>query len=279
MSYEMKLGLIVGLDKEPMESFEKVSRLGIPTCQVSAVAERMIGKFDPGYIRKCADGVGVKISSFFLLFEGQVFNNKDGPATMGFIAPEYRQHRFNLAKEFSDMVKDMGVDSITSHVGFIPDDEKDPLYKTFIPSMREFAEYCAKNGQTFRFETGQELPSTLRRTIQDIGTGNIGVNLDPANLILYGKANPVDAVEIFGEYVMGMHAKDGIWPNRDEYLGHETPLGEGMVNFPLILRRLKKKGFRGPVTIEREISGEKQIQDIRRAIEILKPLLKLGEYS
>lgn len=139
--------------------------------------------------------------------------------------------------------------------------------------MREFVEYCEGNGQMFCFETGQELPSTLKRTILDIGTGNIGINLDPANLVLYGMANPIDAVEIFGEYVRGFHAKDGLWPNRDEHLGHETPLGKGRVRFELILPRLKAKGFRGPVTIEREISGEQQILDIKKAVRILEPFL------
>jgi len=271
---KIKLGLIVGLSTDNIKtSFEKVASLNITTCQISCTAEAMVGKLKPEDIRKAADKTGVEISSFFLLFEGQVFNFKEGPATMGFIAPQYRSERLKLAKTYSDMVHDMGVKSITSHVGFIPDDEKDPLYRSFIPVMREFTEYCAKNAQMFCFETGQELPSTLKRTILDLGTENIGINLDPANLILYGMANPVDAVEIFGEYVRGFHAKDGLWPNRDKYLGHETPLGEGRVRFDLILPRLKAKGFCGPVTIEREISGEQQISDIKKAIAILEPFL------
>ena len=192
---------------------------------------------------------------------------------MGFVAESFRSKRLGLAKQYSDKVRDMGVQSITSHVGFIPDDENDPLYSSFIPLRREFAEHCARNDQIFCFETGQELPSTLKRTIIDIGTGNLGINLDPANLILYGMANPIDAVEIFGEYVRGFHAKDGLWPNRDEYLGHETPLGEGHVRFDLLLPRLKMKGFRGPVTIEREITGEQQIADIKRAMKTLEPFL------
>ena len=187
--------------------------------------------------------------------------------------PDLREPRVKSAKAFSDWVKGMGCDSVTCHIGFIPDDELDPIYPGFIDTMREVCEHCAKNEQIFCFETGQELPSTLKRTIQDVGTGNLFVNLDAANLILYGKANPLDATEIFGEYVRGMHAKDGIWPNRDEALGHETALGEGAVRFDLLLRRLKEKGFSGPVTIEREISGEQQIVDIRKAMALLDPWL------
>lgn len=270
---KIKLGLIVGVSDEPKESFEKVLEVDIPTCQLSCTAERLVDKMDPDKIRKAADEVGIEISSFFLLFEGQRFNLKDGPATMGLVAEAFRGKRLQLAKKFSDMVVDMGVHSITSHIGFIPDDPRDPIYLGFLDVMKELAETCGDNGQIFCFETGQELPSTLKRTILDVGTGNLFVNLDPANLILYGMAHPLDAVEIFGTYVRGMHAKDGVWPNRDEVLGHETPLGEGKVNFPLLIPRLKEKGFKGPITIEREITGPQQRTDILKAKAILEPML------
>lgn len=270
---KMKLGLIVGVSDRPAESFEEVLEVGIPTCQLACSAERMVDKIDPGAIRAAADETGIEISSLFLVFEGQKYDLKDGPETMGLVAPKYRMKRLELAKRYSDLVRDMEVDSITSHIGFIPDDPEDRVYKGFLEVMREYARYCEDNGQTFCFETGQELPSTLKRTILDVGTDNLGVNLDPANLILYGMANPLDAVEIFGEYVKGMHAKDGIWPNREEALGHETPIGEGKVNFKLLMPRLKEKGFRGPVTIEREIRGPQQTVDILKAKDFLDPLL------
>jgi sugar phosphate isomerase/epimerase len=162
---------------------------------------------------------------------------------------------------------------VTSHVGFIPDDEESPLYRSFVVKMKEVGMALKADGQNYCFETGQELPSTLKRTIADVGTGNLFINLDPANLILYGKADPIDAVAIFGPLVRGMHGKDGVWPNRGEALGQETALGDGRVNFPLLLRRLKACGFTGPVTIEREISGLEQIADIKRAIQLLEPHL------
>ncbi|MCM8765221.1 MAG: sugar phosphate isomerase/epimerase, partial [Candidatus Omnitrophica bacterium] len=241
-------------------------------CQMSFVAENM-PLFDPLKIKMKAAQYGIEIFSVFLLFKGQIFNLKDGPATMGFVAPNFRPERLKLALEFSDFVREMETKYIVSHVGFIPDDEQDPVYRSFIPVMKEFVEKCRSNGQIFCFETGQELPSTLKRTITDIGFDNTGINLDPANLILYGKANPIDAIEIFGRYVKSIHGKDGLWPNRDEYLGKEVPVGEGMVNFPLLLKRLKNLGFEGPIIIEREISGEKQISDIRKAIEFFSKIL------
>ncbi|MCM8814858.1 MAG: sugar phosphate isomerase/epimerase [Candidatus Omnitrophica bacterium] len=267
-----KLGIIVGAGENLDEIFQKVRMFNFPLCQMSFIAENM-SLFDPLKIKMKAAQYEIEIFSVFLLFKGQIFNLKDGPATMGFVAPDFRAERLKLALEFSDFVREIGTKYIVSHVGFIPDDEQDPVYQSFIPVMREFVEKCRSNRQFFCFETGQELPSTLKRTINDIGLENTGINLDPANLILYGKANPIDAIEIFGRYVKSIHGKDGLWPNRDEYLGKEVPVGQGMVNFPLLLRRLKNLGFEGPIIIEREISGERQIQDIKRAIEFFSKIL------
>ena len=138
-------------------------------------------------------------------------------------------------------------------------------------------EKCKENGQNFLFETGQETPVTLKRAIQDIekavGKGNVGINLDPANLIMYGKANPVDALEVFGEYVMGIHGKDGKYPTDVHHLGDEVPLGQGKVNYPAFIAKLKEIGYQGDITIEREISGEEQKKDIRMAKELLDKLI------
>ena len=269
----IKLGVIVSISENIEESFRAVHELGVPTCQLACTAELMIDRLNPVEIRKAAEKYNIEITSFFLLFEGQIFDRHRGPSTMGFIPEKYRDRRLELAKKFSDIVSRIGVKSITSHVGFIPDDPKDHLYRGFLPVMREFVKHCKRNGQVFCFETGQELPSTLKRTILDLGMDNVGINLDPANLILYGMAHPLDAVEIFGEYVRGMHAKDALWPNRGEPLGIEVPLGEGVVNFPLLIERLKEKGFTGPITIEREISGEQQKIDILKAKAFLERII------
>ena len=271
---KMKLGTMVPITEGTnlKESFKEVTELGFQTCQISCTAELMIDKLKPKDIRRASKEFGIEISSFFLVFEGQIYNRVEGISTVGFIPEKFRTKRIELAKRFSDMVSKIGVKSITSHVGYIPDDPKSPLYLEFVPVMKKFVEYCKRNGQIFCFETGQELPSTLKRTIIDIGD-NAYVNLDPANLILYGMAHPLDAVEIFGEYVKGLHAKDALWPNRDEGLGIEVPIGKGEVNFPLVLSKLKEKGFKGPVTIEREISGEQQKKDILEAKKFLEPYL------
>ena len=129
------------------------------------------------------------------------------------------------------------------------------------------------NGQMFLYETGQETPITLLRTIREVGLDNQGVNLDTANLILYGKGNPIDALDVIGPLVRGLHAKDGLYPTDPHKLGEEVPIGQGKVNFPRLIERLRELNYRGAITIEREIEGDQQIEDVRKAKAYLEGLI------
>jgi len=273
MGGKLKLGVIVGLGKDPEKETRKVRDLGLPTCQVSnwnpdlyteAAAEALTGA--------CAE-FGIEVTSIWAGYPGPaVWNFIDGPATIGLVPPEWREIRVAALKKGADFAKRVGVPSITTHAGFIPENPKDPLYEGTVAALRAVAEHCDSLGLHFCFETGQETPVTLLRVMEDIGTGNLGVNLDPANLLMYGKANPIDALDIIGKFVHGVHAKDGEYPTNGRELGQERPLGEGRVNFPLLVPKLKSLGYEGALTIEREISGDQQVRDIKRAIEILEPL-------
>ena len=129
-------------------------------------------------------------------------------------------------------------------------------------------------GQYFLFETGQETPVTLLRTIEDIGTDSLGINLDPANLILYGKANPVDALDVFGKYAGAMSTPRTVCtPRTASTSDAKTPLGEGKVDFPRLIAKLREVGYDGSLTIEREISGEQQLKDILRGKALLEELI------
>jgi L-ribulose-5-phosphate 3-epimerase len=122
-------------------------------------------------------------------------------------------------------------------------------------------------------ETGEETPTTTLRMIQDVGTGNVFVNLDTANLILCDKGNPVDAMDVFGPLVRGIHAKDGLFPTGTRNFGKEVPIGQGKVDFPALFKRLQQVNYTGAITIEREIEGPQQTRDILQSKRFLQDLI------
>jgi sugar phosphate isomerase/epimerase len=171
----------------------------------------------------------------------------------------------------------LDIRAIHTHCGFIPENPNDALYKEAVQAITEVVSHVRSNGQIFLFETGQETPITLLRAIEDVGLDNQRVNLDTANLILYGKGNPVDALDVLGKYVAGVHAKDGLFPTDPKNLGEEVPIGKGKANFPALIRRLKQLNYAGPLTIEREISGARQLEDIRASKAYLERLIARPE--
>ena len=184
--------------------------------------------------------------------------------------PAYRDSRLNALQKASDFAAKIGVDRIVTHVGFIPENPDDPNFSGTVGALRNLCRYLKAKKQFFLFETGQETPITMLRTIQAIGMDNVGINFDTANLILYGKANTLDALDVFGQYVMETHIKDGLYPTDGMSLGKEMPAGQGKANLPAVIKKLGELGYTGTFTIEREISGEQQQKDIAMARDLLK---------
>ena len=218
------------------------------------------------------------MTAFWCGWEGRrVWDFYEGQLTLGLVPTDYRVERMKMILEGSDFAKKIHVTDLATHVGFMPENPYDPKYEEVLVACKTIVAKCKENGQNFLFETGQETPVTLKRAIQDIekalGKGNVGINLDPANLLMYGKANPVDALEVFGEYVMGIHGKDGKYPTDGHHLGDEVPLGQGKVNYPAFIAKLKEVGYEGDITIEREIDGDEQKKDIRMAKDLLDKLI------
>jgi sugar phosphate isomerase/epimerase len=267
----LRLGLILGIGRDPDAAMAKVRELGLPTCQVFAdeTQPELAGR-----LRQAFEKYQIEATSLVVGGPGrEVWDFYEGPLTIGLVPRGTREARIAHIKKASDFAKQCGIAAVQTHCGFIPENPNDTVYKETVTAMREVAGYCKRNGQNFRYETGQETPITLVRAIQDVGLDNQGVNFDLANLILYGKANPLDAVELLGPYVQGIHAKDGLWPTNPRELGQEVPIGKGKVDFPRIIMRLKELNYRGAVTIEREISGAQQMEDVRAAKAFLEKVI------
>lgn len=270
----MKIGVIVPLSSYK-EEFKKLRELGIGVCQFNTwnnsaeLTEELA--LD---VKAEAEKQGIEISAVWRGWSGPAaWNFTEGPITLGLVPECYRADRIYDLKVGSDFAKALGVKRIITHMGFLPENSTDSNFPDVVAAIKEVAEYCLANGQELLFETGQETPITLLRTIEAVGTGNLGINLDPANLIMYGKANPVDALDVFGKYVMELHGKDGVYPTSGSELGAEKKIGDGKVDFKALLTTLNSIGFNGNIIIEREISGEEQIKDILFAKEYFENIL------
>lgn len=273
----LALGVMTNLRTDPLEVFSKVRELGFTTCQLGAPPDSYLrgpeAKALTAKFREAVEETGIKVTSVFIMFHGHVWDLVKGPRTIGLVPPDKRGERVVRAVRISNWVKEAGLDAVTSHIGFIPEDEDDPNYETFIQTMQALVDYFIDNGQTFAFETGQETAQTLVRAIQDIDRAPyVGINLDPANLLLYGKSRPMEVVDLVAPHVFNTHCKDGHLPEPGGKLGKEVALGEGDVRIRELIPALYERGYRGPLTIEREIHGDQQIEDILKAKQLLEGL-------
>ncbi|MBQ2953546.1 MAG: sugar phosphate isomerase/epimerase [Clostridia bacterium] len=272
----MKIGTMLYFNSlEEMEkSFIKLRAFGFASCQLCSWEPEKWTDENADGIRALAEKHGIEISSFWCGWEGpKVWDFYEGQRTLGLVPPEYREMRVKNLCDGADFAHRIGLTDVATHMGFIPECPFDPNFEPLCDAIRTVAQHLKTNGQYLLFETGQETPVTMLRCFEQVGMDNLGVNLDTANLILYGKANPVDALDVFGKYVRNLHAKDGFYPVNGHDLGEEVRLGDGKVDFPALFRRLKELGYDSYVTIEREISGEQQDEDIRHAKVYLETVI------
>jgi sugar phosphate isomerase/epimerase len=270
----LRLGTIANVksDKAVDVTIKRVHDLGLSTCQI--FFERLtLDGVKP--LLQALDKYGVEVTAVSEHNPGRrVFDFYQGPLTIGIIPREYRRARIDALKLAADFARLSDIPSIHTHFGFIPEDPNDPIYPQTVAAIREVAQYCKNQGRMLLCETGEETPITMLRMIQDVGTGNVFVNLDTANLILYGKGNPVDAMDVLGHLVRGVHAKDGLFPTDPRNLGNEVPIGKGKVDFHALFKRLKDVNYSGPVLIEREIDGPQQERDILQSKAFLERLIR-----
>lgn len=195
--------------------------------------------------------------------------------TVGFIPPTTRDEREARTLEISDFAAAIGVTSIACHIGFVPEDRSHPDYLAVREIVRRICDHAARNGQSFALETGQEPAHVLLAFLKDVDRPNVAINFDPANMILYGTGDPIEALDVLGSKVISVHAKDGDWPPKEipGALGTERPLGQGSVGMERFIAKLKEIGYRGTLNIEREVEDQAtRYADMAMAVKLLERL-------
>ena len=200
----MKVGVLIELfkDTDIDARFAELRSMGMESCQLVCWDREILHDDSVAEaVNAAVEKHQVHITAFWCGWEGRrVWDFYEGQLTLGLVPADYRVERLKMLMEGSDFAKKIHATDFATHVGYMPENPYDPNYQGVLTACKAIVEKCRENGQNFLFETGQETPVTLKRAIQDIekdlGPGNVGINLDPANLIMYGKANPLSLIHI-----------------------------------------------------------------------------------
>jgi len=270
------LGVFASIDAGLGVNLQVAHELGVPTVQLHAPQKQTRTKKRAEEFLATLEELGIRITCVFGGFEGESYADIPTVAkTVGLVPPETRATRTQEMKEIADFARLLGVDAVGLHIGFVPEETSDPMYPEVLAVTREICDHCKGNDQRLHLETGQESADALLRFLGDAGRDNLFVNFDPANMILYGSGEPIEALKKVGAHVRSVHCKDAKWAEKPgQQWGAEVPLGEGDVGMETFLRTLAEAGYDGPLTIEREIPQEpdRQKEEIGRGMTLLNEL-------
>ncbi len=255
---------------DPFESAVKLQEIAINNTQIGPLPPEFYTDDNAAKLKAHLADLGITPTTLFVGFPGESYANMAAvQETVGFLIPDKIEERKAIFKRATDFATKLGATRVAAHIGFVPTDDSDPAYTRLVADIQELADNCARYNLGLSLETGQETAEELLEFIHNVDRPNIGINFDPANMILYGKDKPIEALETLRDHVVSVHCKDAVWPEEEGQLGSEMPLGEGQVDIPAFVAKLKEIGYTGPLTIERE-AGDDRIGDILRGKELLE---------
>ncbi|MDD6308888.1 MAG: sugar phosphate isomerase/epimerase [Clostridia bacterium] len=282
--FQFPIGVMLESFRLPRaEAIKKAAEIGAVGIQMFATrGENTPDKLTPAMRRELRDEVESA---------GLCFSAICGDMGGGFGFPDRNPEIIEKSKEIIDMALELGTNVVTTHIGVVPQDKNHDRYKIMQEACFELSRYADSADAHFAIETGPETSLELKGFLDEIGSKGLGVNLDPANLVMVTGDDPVQAVYNLRDYIVHTHAKDGVMlqkcnpeyiykvvhPVPEEVGGiryfQEVPLGTGNVDFPAYLAALEDIGYRGFLTIEREV-GDSPEKDIKTAFGFLKETIE-----
>ena len=275
--YHFPIGIIADSFRKPMpEALATAAKLGAKGVQVYATR----GEMSPEEL------TGQKRRDFLAMLKdnGLVISALCGDLGRGFGNPELNPQLIQRSKRILDLAKELETNIVTTHIGVTPADENHPRYKIMQDACGELAAYADSLDAHFAIETGPETSETLKHFLDSLHSTGVAVNLDPANLVMVTGDDPAKAVHNLKDYIVHTHAKDGVkLLNRDPEIIYglvngdagadpafeEVPLGKGSVPWQAYLQALTDIGYKGFLTIEREV-GDDPTSDIALAMDFLR---------
>lgn len=255
----------------PQPLIEQLKALGIPRAQIALDPLRT----QPEVWGKCPElcaASGVQMISGMIATVGEDYSTLESIRRTGGVVPDatWDQNWKNIQVD-ADLAKRLGLRLVTFHAGFLPHDENDPAYAKLLQRIRQIADVFAAKGIDLAFETGQETAPTLVAFLKKLDRRNVGVNFDPANMILYDQGNPIEALRLLAPWLKQCHIKDANRTRQPGTWGEEVVVGTGQVNWREFFQVLGESRFAGYCSIERE-AGNQRAADIRAARQFVESL-------
>jgi sugar phosphate isomerase/epimerase len=253
----------------PQDLAERLSKAGLSAVQLAIDPIRK-SVWSVDAIAEALDEAGIRIRSGMMAMKGEDYSSLESiRKTGGVRSDEHWERNLEAAEDNAEIAAGLDIRLVTFHAGFLPHDRKDPLRAVMIERVLEIAERFVEHGVKVGLETGQETAETLVDVLEELGHPDIGVNFDPANLVLYGMGDPVAALKRLSSYVMQIHVKDARPSTAPGSFGEEVPVGKGAVDWAGFFKVYRDERMGCDLMIERE-SGEQRVQDIRAARELVE---------
>ncbi len=254
--------------ESPEELAQKVAEIGVSAVQLHLDPLRT-GAWDRQATVDTLAAAGARVVSGRMMMEGEDYSTLDTIRETGGVRPDgHWAKNLEAAHGNAKLARELGLDLVSLHAGFLPHDPADPERPKLIGRLRQLDEAFKAEGIRLAFETGQEDAETLLTVLKELGSDNIGVNFDPANMILYAMGDPVESLDRLAPHVMQVHIKDATRTQVPGTWGAEVPAGTGEVDWDGFFRVIEARGLEVGMMIERE-AGDDRVGDIKVAREMV----------